>query len=394
MHFHTKNLKNMEALKYEEIRPYRDAEAPEVIDRLLCDPQFCGLLYKVMPEVSNETLFEKLRNFKSIDEFQKKIIYPLVRGLAKKSTVSLDLSGFKYLDKNNAYTFISNHRDIILDSAFLDILLIDKGLETFEIAMGDNLFIYPWIKEVARLNKSFIVKRDLPIRQQLIASIELSYYMHYTINEKKQSIWIAQREGRAKDSNDRTQESVLKMLNLGGTGSVLENLASMQIVPVSISYEYDPCDFLKAKEVQMKRDDPEYKKTVQDDLLNMQTGLMGFKGRVFFKISPCISDELSKMETGMHKNELFEKIANLIDRRIHMNYHLYPGNFIAADMMDGLECFSNSYSAKEKENFVSYLKQQLDKIDIKEKDEDFLRKRMLEMYANPLKNKLEAESNL
>jgi len=381
----------MEALKYEEIRPYRDAEMQEVFDRLLSDPQFCGVLSIVMPDVPKEALKEKFRSFKTISEFQKKIIYNVVREVAKKSAVSLDLSGFKYLDKSSSYTFISNHRDIILDSAFLDILLIDKGLETFEIAIGDNLLIYPWIKDLVRLNKSFIVKRDLPVRQQLIASMELSSYIHYTIKEKKQSIWLAQREGRAKDSNDITQESVLKMLNLGGTGSVLENLASIQIVPVSISYEYDPCDYLKAREMQIKRDNPDYKKTVQDDLLNMQTGIMGLKGRVFFKISSCISDELLKMEPGMHKNELFAKIANLIDRHVHVNYHLYPGNYIATDLLDGLDCFSNSYSTKEKENFVLYLKQQLDKIDLKEKDEDFLTKRMLEMYANPLKNKIEAE---
>lgn len=384
----------MEVLKYDDIRPFRDAEMQEVFERLLNDDQFCSVLKNVMPDFSKDGIKEKFGGIKTILDFQKKLIYPLVRDVVKRSAVSLDLSGFKYLDKSSSYTFISNHRDIILDSAFLDILLIDKGMDTFEVAIGDNLLIYPWIKDLVRLNKSFIVKRDLPIRQQLIASLELSSYIHYTIKEKNQSIWIAQREGRAKDSDDRTQQSVLKMLNLGGTGSVLENLASIQIVPVSISYEYDPCDYLKAREMQLKRDNPDYKKTVQDDLRNMQTGIMGFKGRVFFKISSCISDELSKLEAGMHKNELFDKIANLIDRRVHVNYHLYPGNYIAADMMDGLDTFSNSYSTKEKENFVSYLSQQLSKIDIKDKDEDFLHKRMLEMYANPLKNKIEAESKM
>jgi hypothetical protein len=182
------------------------------------------------------------------------------------------------------------------------------------------------------------------------------------------------------------------MLNLGGTGSVLGNLASLHLVPVSISYEYDPCDYLKAKEMQEKRDNPEYKKTIQDDLLSMRTGLLGFKGRVFYKISPCISDEILKLEAGMRKNELFEKVAKLIDSRVHLNYHLYPGNYIAADMLDGLDRFSNSYSAREKENFTAYVKQQLDKIDLKDKDDDFLNKRLLEMYANPLKNKLDAES--
>jgi len=384
----------MEPIKYEDIRPFRDAEVQEVLSNLLDDKQFISVLGAVLPGAPLEAIKGKLKNIKSVSEFQRNFIYSLVVDIAKKTATSLDLSGFKYLDKKSSYTFVSNHRDIILDSAFLDILLIDKGLDTFEVAIGDNLLIYPWIKDLVRLNKSFIVKRNLPVRQQLTASLELSSYMHYTIKEKGQSIWIAQREGRAKDSDDRTQESVLKMLNLGGSGSVLDNLSSIQIVPVSISYEYDPCDYLKAKEMQLKRDNPDYVKTVQEDLLNMKTGITGFKGRVFYKITPCISDELVKMEVGMHKNELFEKIANLIDHRIHVNYHLYPGNYVAADMLDGLERFSDSYSAREKENFASYLKQQLDKIDLEDKDEDFLRKRMLEMYANPLKNKLKAEKQI
>jgi Acyltransferase len=382
----------METTKYDEIRPYRDEEVHEVIVRLLQDPQFCAILPLAAPAIPFETMKEHLLKIKTLSEFQVGIIYPIVRTVAKNSTASLDLSGFKYLDKSIAYTFISNHRDIILDSAFLDILLIEKKWDTFEIAIGDNLLAYPWISDAVRLNKSFIVKRGLPVRQQLAISIEMSSYMHYTLGDKNQSIWIAQREGRAKDSNDRTQESVLKMLNLGGSGSVLENIASMNIVPVSISYEYDPCDYLKAKEMQQKRDDPEYKKTQKDDLLNMKTGILGYKGRVFYKVTPCISDELLKMEVGMHKNELFEKIAKLMDKRIHRNYHLYPGNYIAADLLDGLDRFSQSYSASEKEHFVQYLKQQLDKIDLINRDDDFLRRRMLEMYSNPLKNKLEAES--
>lgn len=381
----------MEPLKYEDIRPYRDEEVPEVVDRLLHDSAFCSVLSQLYADIPVEKLKADIKKAKTISEFQVGIIYPIVRNLAKRSTVSLNLSGFKYLDKSMAYTFVSNHRDIILDSAFLDSLLIEKGWDTVEIAIGNNLLIFPWITDLVRLDKSFIVKRGLPVREQLDSSLELSSYMHYTISEKNQSIWLAQREGRAKDSNDRTQESVLKMLNLGGSGSVLENLASMNIVPVSISYEYDPCDYLKAKEMQLKRDNPEYKKNKKDDLLNMQTGMMGYKGRVFYKISPCLSDELLKMEASMHKNELFEKVAQLMDQRIHLNYHLYPGNYIATDLLDGMKRFSESYSKKEKENFIEYLKKQLDKIDLKNKDEEFLNKRMLEMYSNPLKNKLEAE---
>ncbi|MEA4841087.1 MAG: acyltransferase [Bacteroidales bacterium] len=381
----------MEVQKYDDIRPFRDEELPEVIDRLLQDPQFCAFILLVAPDVPIDAMKTQLRQLKGVLDFQQKVMHPIVRSVAKKTTDSLDLSGFKQLDKSHSYTYVSNHRDIILDSAFLDILLIEKNLDTFEIAIGDNLLIYPWISDLVRINKSFLVKRGLPVRQQLEASLELSSYMHDTIEERNQSIWIAQREGRAKDSNDRTQVSVLKMLNLGGSGSVLENIASMNLVPVSISYEYDPCDYLKAKEMQQKRDDPDYKKNQKDDILSMRTGLIGYKGRVFYKVSPCISEELLKMEESMHKNELYEKVADLMDIRIHQNYHLYPGNYIAADMLDGIDCFSQSYSASEKEHFAAYIKQQLDKIDLKNKDENFLRKSMLEMYSNPLKNKLEAE---
>jgi len=384
----------MEARKFDDIRSYYDTEVQEVVNRLMDDAQFCAVLSRLFPTIPLAGYSDELKKARSIDSFQRTIIYPIVRSLAEKTTLSLELSGFKYLDKSQSYTFVTNHRDIILDSAFLDILLIEKGLNTFEIAIGDNLLMFPWIRDVVRLNKSFIVKRELPVRQQLTASLELSSYIHNAIHERNESIWIAQREGRAKDSDDRTQESVLKMLNLGGSGSVLDNLASIQIVPVSISYEYDPCDYLKAKEMQMKRDNPIYKKSKADDLLNMQTGLLGFKGRVFYKVSPCISDEILKMEAGMHKNDLFENIAKLIDQRIHMNYHLYPGNYIAADMLDGLDRFSHCYSAREREHFTAYVKQQLDKIELEQKDEDFLRKRMLEMYANPLKNKRKAESIL
>lgn len=385
----------MEANRFDDIRAYYDQEVPEVVQRLLDDPSFCEALKHLFPSVPSASQAERMRACRNVAAFQRTIVYPVVRHLADKTTASLDLSGFKYLDKSQSYMFITNHRDIILDSVFLNILLIDKGLDTFEIAIGDNLLAFPWIKDVVRLNKSFIVKRNLPVRQQLMASLELSSYIHYVLHDKKQSIWIAQREGRAKDSDDRTQESVLKMLNLCGTGSVLENLASIQLVPVSISYEYDPCDYLKAMEMQLKRDNPSYVKSKADDLLNMQTGLMGYKGRVFYKITPCISKGLNELEaSGMHKNELFEHVAKLIDHRIHMNYHLYPGNYVAADLLDGLSQFAHCYSAKEKEQFTAYLEQQLEKIDMPGKDEDFLRKRMLEMYANPLKNKKRAELGL
>ncbi|GAK35004.1 hypothetical protein JCM15093_77 [Bacteroides graminisolvens DSM 19988 = JCM 15093] len=245
-------------------------------------------------------------------------------------------------------------------------------------------------KKVVRINKSFIVQRALTMRQMLEASALMSNYMHYTIRDKKQSIWIAQREGRAKDSNDRTQDSVLKMLAMGGEGSVLERLAEMNIAPLSLSYEYDPCDYLKAQEFQLKRDVEGYKKSTQDDLLNMKTGLFGFKGRVHFQVAELINDDLLKLDASLPKTELFACVSALIDRKIHANYRLYPGNYVACDLLDGTTTFAGNYSAEEKQTFEDYIAGQLDKISIPNKDVEFLREKLLVMYANPVINYLAA----
>jgi hypothetical protein len=236
------------------------------------------------------------------------------------------------------------------------------------------------------VNKSFIVKRGLPMRQMLEASGCMSRYMHYTIAEKHQSIWIAQREGRAKDSNDRTQDSVLKMMAIGGKGDIVDRLKEMNISPLAISYEYDPCDYLKAAEFQLKRDVEGYKKTMQDDLLNMQTGILGYKGRVHFAITPSINAELDALDRSMPKQDLFASVSTLIDRRIHANYRMYPCNYIAHDILERNSNFAANYTADERAAFENYLKGQLEKIKIDNPDVDFLRNAMLQMYANPLKN--------
>ena len=294
------------------------------------------------------------------------------------------------VDKSGAYTYISNHRDIILDSGFLSVLLVDEGGDTVEIAIGDNLLIYPWIKKLVRINKSFIVQRGLPMRQMLESSARMSRYMHYTISQKKQSVWIAQREGRAKDSDDRTQDSVLKMLAIGGEGDVLDRLMEMNIAPLSISYEFDPCDFLKAWEFQLKRDHPDYKKSTADDLKNMQTGLLGYKGRVHFHIAPCINGRLAALDRKMPRQELFSTVSAIIDREIHRGYRLYPCNYVAADLLAGSDTYAGHYTAADRQKFEGYLAGQLSRITLENKDEAFLRTKMLEMYANPLINHLKA----
>lgn len=335
-----------------------------------------------------------MRASKTKQEFQENLCYGILHKLAKDTTDGLILESMAVLNKQSAYTYVSNHRDIILDSGFLSVLLVEQGLDTVEIAIGDNLLIYPWIKKLVRINKCFTVQRALTMRQMLESSIRMSRYMHYTIAEKKQSIWIAQREGRAKDSNDVTQDSVLKMLAMGGDGDIITNLQELNIVPLSISYEYDPCDYLKAQEFQLKRDIPDYKKTTDDDLLNMQTGLLGYKGRVCFRMASCINEDLGELERTLPKPELFVAISALIDKRIHANYRIFATNYVAHDLLYKEERFVEHYTAEDKKRFISYIDGQLERITLPNKDVDFLREKLLLMYANPLTNYLAATNDV
>ena len=374
--------------EFDAIRAYEDRDLGATIKSLFADEAFRGVLQSLFPNQSLPLLEKQLSSYTSILEFQKNFIHGLVTQLIQKTGNGLTLDISALTNKGLPYTYISNHRDIILDSALLDILLIDAEIpQTVEIAIGDNLLVYPWIKHLVRLNKAFIVQRSLSLREMLAASKLMSRYMHFVITQKKNPIWIAQREGRAKDGNDRTQEAVLKMIAMGGEGTATERLMAMHIVPLSISYEFDPCDFLKAKEFQMKRDNPAYKKTRADDLVNMQTGLFGYKGRVHYACAPCIDDWIATQE-GLSNAEFFATTARHLDEEIYRNYRLYPNNFVALDLLNNGKDYISHYSEEDKAQFEQYLQQQIDKIDLPNKDEAFLRERLLEMYANPAKNQL------
>jgi hypothetical protein len=335
-----------------------------------------------------DVLKKRLTSFDNANDFQKIMVYPFLQYLEANLTRGIELQGIERIDNSRAYLYISNHRDIVLDSALFCGKLLEKGIDTVEIAIGDNLLIFPWIEDMVRMNKSFIVRRSPGAKQMLESSKLLSSYIAYTINEKQQSIWIAQREGRAKDSNDKTQESLLKMFNMGGDGSFVENLAALHICPLSISYEFDPCDYLKAKEFQHKRDNPDYKKSSQDDLLNMKTGVMGYKGKVVYKLAGEISEQILALGTQKttNRNELVASIAALIDQHIYSNYTIFNVNRIAFDLLHNTQQFATSYTLLEKLDFEKYLEMQIDKVELENKDVDFLKIKMLEMYANPLIN--------
>jgi hypothetical protein len=382
------------AYDFEEIRCYKNEEVHEALERLSDEKQFMKVLSTIYPLLPKEVIKQRLLSFHSNFNFQKELVYPFLKYLEANMTKGIKLNGVEKIDKSKPYLYISNHRDIILDSALLCAKLIEENMDTVEIAIGDNLLIFPWIEDLVRVNKSFIVKRGLSSRQILESSQRLSAYIAHTISEKNQSIWIAQREGRAKDSNDRTQESLLKMFNMYGKATFIENLSHLNICPLCISYEYDPCDFLKAKEMLQRKMDPDFKKNPLDDLLNMETGVMGYKGSVVYEITGDIEKELK--EIGLvttSRNEQISLVAELIDNRIHSNYTIFAINKIAFDLLRDENRFCNEYTTMEKLDFERYLSLQIAKIDIQDKDADFLMKRLLEMYANPLINKLQTEPN-
>ena len=371
---------------FDAIRPFEPEELPEVFERLLGNAQFAQVVAYVFKDVPFDMLAQKMRACKTNLEFQVAFCYPFIKGLLQKASLGCDMN-VDAIDMEKRYTFVSNHRDIVLDSALLDVLLVDAGCKTTcEIAIGDNLLSLPWVKDLVRINKSFIVERSVSLRQMLLSSKRLSDYMHLVIAQKHDNVWIAQREGRAKDSNDRTQESIIKMMVMGGEGSLVERLKGLHIVPLAISYEYDPCDFLKAQEFQLKRDIADWKKGPMDDVVSMQTGIMGYKGHIHYEAAPCIDAWLDTLDPDMPKADFFKAVATHIDDEVFRRYRLYPSNYVALDELEGTTAHADRYTAEQKAQFDGYRAQQMAKIQLPDTDEAFLRERLLTMYANPARN--------
>lgn len=371
---------------FDAIRPFEPEELPEVFERLLGNAQFAQVVAYVFKDMPYDMLAQKMRACKTNLDFQVAFCYPFIKGLLQKASLGCDIN-VDAIDMEKRYTFVSNHRDIVLDSALLDVMLIEAGCKTTcEIAIGDNLLSLPWVKDLVRINKSFIVERSVSLRQMLLSSKRLSEYMHLVIAQKHDNVWIAQREGRAKDSNDRTQESIIKMMVMGGEGSLVERLNGLHIVPLAISYEYDPCDFLKAQEFQLKRDIADWKKGPMDDVVSMQTGIMGYKGHIHYDAAPCIDSWLDTLDPDMPKADFFKAVATHIDEEVFRRYRLYPSNYVALDELEGTTAHADRYTAEQKAQFDGYIAQQMAKIQLPNKDEAFLRERLLTMYANPARN--------
>ena len=384
---------------FEDIAPYDDHLFSEKMKALVSEPGFEHAVRYILPGVDYEELTGRMIHIKGKNELQMEIMHPFLDKLADQYTTGLECVGLNTLSIDSPRVFMTNHRDIVLDSAFLNLCFIRAGLPTSEIAIGNNLLIYSWIEDLVRLNKSFIVYRNIKAPRAALAAAEhLSAYIHHCIDDKKQSIWIAQREGRAKDSSDHTQESLIKMMTLRGEGSALERLISLNITPTSLSYEYDPNDYLKAREFLLKSKNPDYCKSQHDDLLSMETGLLGKKGRVNIGIGNAINDKmLASLTPESPRSHVLKKACELIDRTIHQGYHIYPINYIAYDHIEGESKWHHFYSEEDKRKADNYWLSQLKKLKDYDKyshsDLEYMLRMMWIMYANPLKNKLAASIN-
>lgn len=377
---------------FDDIRPYDDDQFRSKIAALVREPGFEHAVRYVMPDVDYPRFVDNLLTVQTKDDFQLKVMAPFLEMLVARTTDGLSIDGLENYAPGRCYTFITNHRDIVLDASFLNLGLIRHHLPVTQVAIGNNLLIFDWITDLVKLNGSFIVKRDTGIREALDAARHLSEYIHYTISQQHQSIWIAQREGRAKDSNDLTQESVIKMLALAGGDDPLANLMELNVMPVSISYEYDPNDYLKVREFLLRRRDPEFRKSQRDDLFSMETGILRHKGRVHFRLGACINSELEAMHPE-RRSAVAHAACGILDRAIHCGYRLFPCNYIAYDELEGTEQYKEHYTAADVDHFNSYIAAQLAKVDVEHitaEEQQFMRRTMLAMYANPLRNQLAA----
>lgn len=376
---------------FSDIAPYDDSEFHSKMENLVKEPGFLHAVNYTMPPEDVPALIDELLKIDNKYDFQTQVMFPFLEMLAKTTTSGITLGGVKYLNPSMSYTFITNHRDIVLDASFLNLAFLRKGYPTSEVAIGNNLLIFDWISDLVRLNKSFIVKRNTGLREGLEAAKKLSAYIHYCILEKHEAVWIAQREGRAKDSSDHTQESLIKMLAIAGQGQFIDKLKEINLMPVSISYEYDPNDYLKVREFLMKRRNPDFKKSQRDDLFSMETGLLQFKGKVHFQLTPRINSKLDQIGDFSDNNKAAKHVGCIIDQAIHRSYEIFEINYIAFDLLHNTRRFSRKYTPEKKEEIMAYFNRQLDKVDLPDitsEERDYMREMILTMYSNPLRNKL------
>ncbi|MDO4190804.1 MAG: 1-acyl-sn-glycerol-3-phosphate acyltransferase [Bacteroidales bacterium] len=373
-----------QAIDFDDITNYADRDIPDAMQRLLADNEFVSIVLKLLAPIDKQQLTTLLLSIRTAYEFKFKVIYPVFKRIMDKTSKGFTCTGVAYLD--NPGLIISNHRDIVMDPSLVNLALMQQQRDTSAIAIGDNLLTLPWIKELVRVCGAFIVKRQ---EKTAKAYAQLSAYIYKVINEERRLLWIAQREGRAKDSNDQTQESILKMFTFLGEGTFMERLQRLNVIPTSISYEYDPCDYLKAQELIRRHVNPDYKKAPGEDVFSMRTGIMGQKGRIHITYTGPITDELTQIAvTTPRRVDQVEAVKQLIDKRIFSSYQFFPINYVAYDLRHNTNRFADRYTEEERTEAVDYLKSRVALSELPEANHAELWDTLLAIYSNTLCNHL------
>ncbi|RDI10255.1 1-acyl-sn-glycerol-3-phosphate acyltransferase [Flavobacterium sp. AG291] len=374
--------------KFDHIRPFYDSEVNEAICSVVHHPMMKALMSFTFPDVEEEVWANQLRKTHSKRDFQINFIYNAIQQVLQKSSDGLTTSGFEKLDKHTPYLFISNHRDIILDTSLINVSLYDHGLIMTASAIGDNLVQKAFLHTLSRLNRNFLVQRSLSPRELLQSSKLMSEYICQLLTRENRSVWIAQREGRTKDGNDMTQQGVLKMLAMGSDEeNLMDYFKKIKIVPVSISYEYDPTDMLKMPRLMAEANDEVYIKEKNEDFMTLISGIMGQKKHIHIHVGDILDKELDVIkEENDNQNKQIQALAQVIDDSILTTYKLWPTNYIAYDLLNDTNRFANHYTEKEKNLFERRLEM---RIDIENK---VMREGFLAMYANPVVNKMKYEN--
>lgn len=374
--------------KFDSIRPYYDSEVNEGICSILNHPMMKAMMNFTYPDIDESVWMEQLKKTHSIRDFQVNFIYESVQKVLERSSDGLTTSGFDALEKNTSYLFISNHRDIILDTSLLNVSLYDHQLVMTASAIGDNLVKKDFLLKLSKLNRNFLVLRNLPPRELLQSSKLMSEYIGHLLQRENRSVWIAQREGRTKDGNDATHQGVLKMLAMGSDeAQVMDYFKKIKIVPVSISYEYDPTDALKMPQLIAEANNEIYIKEKNEDFITLLSGIMGQKKRIHIHVAGVLDQEIDQIKSSLdNSNKQIQALAQAIDDAILSTYKLWPTNYIAYDLLHNTNRFLNQYTENEKMLFERRLEMKIDCTNSKAIES------FLAMYANPVVNKMKYEN--
>lgn len=370
---------------FELLRPYYDNESDGVMKRIAQYDSYHKAMAYLWPEMSKEEVIEKALNTKSPYQFQTGYMSEAIWKIVNSTSAGLTWSGLEHLDSNKAYLYIANHRDILLDSAILQIILDKEDFETSEITFGSNLMDQGFITDFGRMNRMFTVKREGNVKELYDISRQLSAYIRHVIMDKNTSVWIAQRNGRTKDGNDITQTGLLKMLNLSGDTDFKKSFSELNIVPLTISFEYEPCDHLKVQELYLSSLHTKYVKAPGEDLNSILTGIKQPKGKIHVAFGKPIKEELSEIDKAPNENEKIKQLAAYIDKQIYQSYKLNAVNYIAYDIINQTNVFDSKYTEQEKNDFVSYVNNQTKGL---KGETEILKNLFITLYANPVVNKL------